>query len=231
MWKSFYAGVFVVALGLIAVSAGCKNKKNQVKENGCSACAGCDGGCGSACGGCGGACSGCGGGCGDACGGCGGACGGCGNACGGCGGCGEACGGCGGCGGGAKVSSADAKHAQMLMKQYRKWRKANAEAFLSKQHARHRIYDYVNALASRPFTDGSGTYKPGSVVVKEGWKQGKRSMIWIMEKRGSGYDAEHGDWWYATLSAKGKVMNAGKVAMCVDCHDGADHDYVFGLPK
>jgi hypothetical protein len=219
MSKWMFAGVFVVAIGLIAGTAGCKKGQGKSGDDAaCSACAGCAGcaGCAAcggeeACGACG-ACAACGEGCGKAC------------------GCGEA-GGCGGCGVEPKVASADAKHAAMLMKQYRKWSKMNAEAFLSKQHARHRVYDYANAAASRPFRDGSGTYKPGAVVVKEGWKQGKRSMVWFMEKRGAGYDKEHGDWWYATVTGAGKVVNAGKVESCIGCHEGADHDYVFGVPK
>ena len=53
----------------------------------------------------------------------------------------------------------------------------------------------------------------------------------FMEKRAAGYDSGNGDWWYATVDGKGKILNAGKVQSCIECHANADNDYVFGTPK
>lgn len=203
--------VFAALVGLALLSA-C----SAPPKDGCGACSACGGGCGS-CGGCD-ACAGCG--C-DGCDGCG--CDGC-----GCGGCG--CGGC-GCGGGSKVSSEDARHAMLLFRQYKKWHKANASAFKSKPHGQHMVYDYVNGTGARTFRENKGAYKPGAAIAKEGWKQGKRKMVWLMEKRGSGYDAGSNDWWYAAVTSAGEVKNAGKIQACIDCHSPAPNDYVFGLPK
>ncbi len=201
MSKAVYAGLFAVGLALLALAAGCGTTEKD-GGCGCSAC-GCDG-CGDGCG-----CAGCGKGCGD----------------GGCGGCGGCC----GCGG-DKASADDAKRAMTLFRQYKKWSKVNAKPFLSKDHGRHMIVDFANATAAKIFRAGKGNYKPGAVVAKQGWKKGKLKMVWLMEKRGAGYDKDNGDWWYATLSTKGKVMNSGRVASCITCHDRADNDYVFGLP-
>jgi hypothetical protein len=129
------------------------------------------------------------------------------------------------------VDAQDAKQATLLFGQYRKWSRANNTAFLSKPHGRHEVYDFVNSAARKTFGAGKGKYKPGAVVVKEGWKAGKRSMVWIMEKRPAGYDEANGDWYYATVKADGTVMEAGKVESCIACHESADNDYVFGVPN
>ncbi|MHC4819417.1 MAG: cytochrome P460 family protein [Planctomycetota bacterium] len=204
--------------------------------------------CGEGCG-CGGAC-----GCGEACGaeaepeaaktpcgceaGCGAepcaACGGCGceggEAC-GCGG-DEACG-CGGCGCGdvEMISDADARHAMRLYRRYLIWGKANAtRRFKSKPH-KLMITNYVNKIGQDSWKKGSGGYPAGSSVAKEGWKDDQRAMVFFMEKRAAGFDADNGDWWYATVDGKGKILNAGKVQSCIDCHANASNDYVFGTPK
>ncbi|MHC4960308.1 MAG: cytochrome P460 family protein [Planctomycetota bacterium] len=229
MSKVMYAGVFVAALGLLTFT-GCKGKQTQPEGCGGGCAAACSAGCGAGCAGCGCTAGGCGeGGCGAACG-CGAeacGCGGCGDACGGCAG---GCGGC-GCGAGGAVDANDAKQAALLFGQYRKWSRANNTAFTSKPHGRHKVYDYVNSAARKTFTDGKGAYKPGSVVVKEGWKQGKRSMVWIMEKRPAGYNADNGDWFYATMKADGSVVEAGPIESCIACHANAENDYVFGVPE
>jgi len=211
MQRFFLGMMFVCAIAALVAVPGCQG--DQHGDDGC--------GCASACGcGCGAANAG--GGCGDGCG-----CAACG--CGG--GCDGGCGGCGcGCGAGEAVSGGDAARAMAHFKAYRKWHKANDKAFLSKPHGRHMIHDYVNSVARGTFASGKGNYRPGAVVVKEGWKKGKRSMVWIMEKRRSGYDRENGDWWYAQMNVAGKVSKAGKVQACIDCHDDDDaNDYVYGV--
>ena len=117
-----------------------------------------------------------------------------------------------------------------LYNQYKGWTRENDTAFTSKAHGRHKVHDYVNGLARSIFRASKGVYPTHSAVAKEGWMDGKRNMVWLMEKRRPGFDKEHGDWWYATVDAQGKVANAGKVEACISCHDSADNDYVFGLP-
>ncbi len=215
--------------GVLAFASGCKGgaEKSDGAGCGCSAEAACGAGCGCGCNACGEGCTtscGCGGGC--ACG------GGCGDAC-GCG-CGDACsGGCGGgcgCGGATTVTDADARHAMRRFREYLTWTKANAKRFKSKPHNNLMISNYVNNLARDSWTR-KRAFPVGAVIAKEGHKGDRRSMIFLMEKRGAGYDAENGNWWYATLTTSGKVMNAGRVASCISCHDNADNDYVYGNPK
>ena len=157
------------------------------------------------------------------------------SACSGCGCCGacEGCGGCGcGCGGGgAEAGKDEMKDAKRLYASYKKWRQANSEPFLSKPHGRSMIVDYVNGLADRVFVTGKPDYAAGAAICKVGTKKGKTFRIWFMEKRARGYDSENGDWFYATLSPTGKVMDAGRVESCINCHASAQNDYVYGLPK
>jgi hypothetical protein len=218
MSKVVCAGLLAAVVGLLISTTSCS--KRRAKDTG---------GCGCGCyakEGCGG------GGCGAEMGGCGG-CGGDAMAA-GCGGCGDkacGCGGCGcGCGGAMKVTEADSRAAMQLFRQYESWKKANAEPFRSKGHKRHMVNDYVNGLGASIFAASNGTYPSHAAMAKEGWKDGKRVVVWLMEKRRPGYDKKHGDWFYATVSPAGEVKNAGKVASCIECHDQADNDYVFGLP-
>ncbi|MHC4972607.1 MAG: cytochrome P460 family protein [Planctomycetota bacterium] len=161
------------------------------------------------------------------------ACGGCGCeggegcACGGTDGCG--CGGC-GCGDAAAISDADARHAMRLYRRYLIWGKANAKRFKSKPH-KLMVTNYVNKIGQDAWKKGSGGYPAGSSIAKEGWKDDQRAMVFFMEKRAAGYDSGNGDWWYATVDGKGKILNAGKVQSCIECHANADNDYVFGTPK
>lgn len=151
----------------------------------------------------------------------------------GCGACGcgaNACG-CGGCGCGAatEVSSEDARHAMRLFQRYEGWKRLNDRPFRSKTHENHMVTDYANALGVSTFRSGRGEYPVGAVVVKAGTKAGKRT-VWFMEKRAPGYDGAHGDWWYGTVKDGDTVANAGRVGSCIQCHEGADNDYVYGLP-
>jgi len=202
MSKVVYVGLLAVGVALLTLTTACGTMGSN---DGCG-CSACSTGCGG-CGGCGG-CSGCGG-CADKA---------------GCSG----CGGCGGCGGDAAGTS-DAKHAMMLVKQHTKWTKTNSKQFRSKPH-KAMITNWVNAIGAKTFRSGKGTFPAGSVIAKEGWKKGKLAMVFLMEKRGAGYDQSNSNWWYATVTAGGKVMNSGRVKGCVGCHSGADNDYVFGNP-
>ncbi len=239
MINKFLLGT-LVALGALtlAMAPGCQGS-NTGGDGGAACHSGC-GGCGDVVEGCGGGgdggggCGGCGAGCSDGCGAGGCGAGGCGAGCGGCGdgcGCGAGCGGCGdGCGGGGS-SAADTRHAKTLVKAYRTFKKTNATAFTSKPHKRHKVHNWVNKIGLKTFTSGKGDYRPGAVVVKEGWSKGKRSWFWIMEKRGAGYDSDNGDWYYAMVSAGGSVKMAGRIGACADCHSNASNDFVFGNPK
>lgn len=71
----------------------------------------------------------------------------------------------------------------------------------------------------------------GQVLVKESWSPGTertKGPLFLMIKTG---DAESdGGWIYATATADGKtVTSSGRLANCMECHQGAKRDRMFGL--
>ncbi len=71
---------------------------------------------------------------------------------------------------------------------------------------------------------------PGSILVKSNYRrtgQAEPDSFVVMQRR-TGYDPRHYDWFYATYSPSGKIMQAGVTDSCVNCHRAAgDGDYVF----
>jgi hypothetical protein len=79
----------------------------------------------------------------------------------------------------------------------------------------------------------------GQVIVKEAWVPaatstmldpvtGEKGPLFIMFKTGEP-DSDEG-WIYATLTPDGKTVTAsGKIASCMECHQSAPHDRLFGL--
>ena len=91
----------------------------------------------------------------------------------------------------------------------------------------------------------------GQVLVKEAWSAlegatsdargtslvplagkyfhtGEKTGLFIMMK--TGQEDTDGGWIYATASADGQAISAaGKIASCMECHQGAPSDRVFGL--
>jgi hypothetical protein len=62
---------------------------------------------------------------------------------------------------------------------------------------------------------------------------GEQAELFVMAKVGE-HDMEGTDagWIYGTLTPDGKtVTSAGRVQRCMDCHDAAPHDRLFGLQK
>jgi len=75
----------------------------------------------------------------------------------------------------------------------------------------------------------------GAIVVKENYAPDKKMLgaVTVMY-RSTGYDAEHGDWYWVkynpdgTVAMKGDMRLAGKLNACINCHAGADgDDYLF----
>jgi hypothetical protein len=222
MVKVVYGALVALAVAALVAAPGCRGKGDKEDEGGEGCYAGCAEGCAEGC-------AGWAEGCGEACAACGEACAeGCAE---GCTGCAEGCAACGeGCGAGAAavVSAADARQATRLAEAYVRWTRMHKEPQLSRQHGGHMVVSFTDKRAKETYRSGEGAYETYSALAKEGWKDGERKLVWLMQKRKPGYDPENGNWWYATVAADGTVMNAGKVAACIACHTGADNDYVYG---
>lgn len=222
MVKVVYVALVVLAVAALVAMPGCRGRHD--KEEGCSA--GCAEACSGFAEGCGEACAACGEGCMEGC------AEGCAEGCTeGCTGCTEGCAACGeGCGAGAAatVSPVDARQATRLAESYKRWTRMRREPELSRQHGGLMVVPFADKRAKATYRSGEGRYETYAALAKEGWKDGVRQVVWLMQKRKPGYDPDNGDWWYATVGADGMVQNAGKVASCIACHTGADNDYVYG---
>jgi len=123
--------------------------------------------------------------------------------------------------------------------------KVNKASFPSETHGGRMVDVYVNPVGVDAYE--AGTAMPvGSVVVKTSHDtDGSEGPVFVMEKRAAGFDAEHGDWYFAIHWAapsgkwKQRIPNpiywrtpSPKAAYCSDCHDGYDdHDGLGGVPE
>lgn len=96
------------------------------------------------------------------------------------------------------------------------------------------IKTYVSARTAKNLID----LPHGSVIVKENYSPDKKLMAITVMHRSTGYDPEHGDWYYAKYMPNGKIARTppemksmpivGKFKMCIECHSGAGgNDFAF----
>ncbi len=102
-------------------------------------------------------------------------------------------------------------------------------------HEKAKFYAFANAPAVLPLFDPWGKFPVGSLLVKEKFGSDGTSQIFTgMWKREVGYFPELGDWEFFTVDgAASKVLERGKVASCVSCHqemtkgDFVSRDYLI----
>ncbi len=84
----------------------------------------------------------------------------------------------------------------------------------------------------------NGKYSIGTIIVKHSYNPGLSvNEVLGMVKRGNNFNPGKGDWEYFVLTSAGAIAkdNAGMAmrgaslmgGMCISCHAGASHDYVF----
>jgi hypothetical protein len=127
-------------------------------------------------------------------------------------------------------------------KDYLRYRRVTEAPFLSSAHGDTWVHVYVSEAGAGAYTTGA-EIPVGTVVVKEAWLDAagkpsrQRGPLFVMEKRAPGYDAEHGDWYYALHWANppaakrrqlgGPVYWRGKsprLDYCYDCHDAYERN-------
>ncbi|KIG13446.1 hypothetical protein DB30_08073 [Enhygromyxa salina] len=79
--------------------------------------------------------------------------------------------------------------------------------------------------------NATASFPAGALIVKEHLNANAEPVgLTIMFKGPAGYDAEHGDWWWANASLDGELNDQGAVGYCIGCHTPrADADWVFGV--
>jgi len=79
----------------------------------------------------------------------------------------------------------------------------------------------VDALAGGPISE----WPQGSLIVKDGHRDGEHHIVAAMEKRDDG-------WYWAEYEADGTVEFSGTPGICTRCHDAGDDSVrAFKLPQ
>lgn len=96
---------------------------------------------------------------------------------------------------------------------------------------------YKKQLQARAVSGGWSGYPVGTLLLKRvDDEMGAIIGMTAMAKRGSGYDAENGDWEYFMMDVETEqLMSMGALPMCIGCHSAANTqgngaDYVFAHP-
>jgi hypothetical protein len=104
---------------------------------------------------------------------------------------------------------------------------AGTQTFTSNGHSGMSVRAYFNKTASPVYLGKQSLpFKEGSLLAKAGLSDAgsineKVDKIFFMRKMYAGYDSGNGDWSYgvAAPDAGGfKIMDQGKIPMCVQCH-------------
>jgi len=117
-------------------------------------------------------------------------------------------------------------------------------AYVSATHGGRYVNNYSNTAGAEAYGkyEDLETMPVNSVLIKDSFSvngDGSLSIgpLFIMEKMGSGFNPDTGDWRYYMLTPDGNLFgitkgtNSAGMAFCNDCHIGAeDTDYMMFLP-
>jgi len=115
---------------------------------------------------------------------------------------------------------------------WRKWTRVTEEPIVSPGHSYHWVDVLVDDLAEATYLSASAPYPECARILKPiyGDEAGNEVLrLTAMVKMPSGYDPDHGDWWYGVYDAAGVVgQRAGRLEDCIRCHEeAAETDYLF----
>ena len=94
------------------------------------------------------------------------------------------------------------------------------------------LITYVNDTARTALTRRTGPFPPGplpagSIIVKENYTADRTLDTVTVMYKSTGYNPEHGDWYWLKRAANGNVDAEGRVVGCQNCHSAAARDYVL----
>ena len=90
----------------------------------------------------------------------------------------------------------------------------------------HRVFVNKTLYQSVPVSDAAAPN--GSLIVKENLDTARELTSFTVMAKVSGFDPEHGDWFWARYLADGSVAAAGSVQSCIVCHAGMrENDYII----
>jgi hypothetical protein len=91
---------------------------------------------------------------------------------------------------------------------------------------------YANSIALKAAREG----KPmpyGSILVKENYGKDQKTLVAVTPMyKVKGFNPDGGDWFWAKYGPEGKIMKAGKVEGCINCHRvRRDQGWIFTETK
>jgi hypothetical protein len=90
---------------------------------------------------------------------------------------------------------------------------------------------YVNPLAYDPIATRAESMPDGVIIVMENYSRDSALISHTVMYKKFRFDPDNGDWFWANYAPDGKVMDAGKVQSCMECHSKAkSSDYLFTGP-
>lgn len=112
---------------------------------------------------------------------------------------------------------------------YRSWERAPGFPGLTPSTASHgdAVEIFINDTLVEALASGEKltVWPEGSLIVKDGFKNGEPWVVAAMERR-------EGGWFWAEYEPDGEVLFSGDPGVCTRCHDaGADYVRAFGFPK
>ena len=104
------------------------------------------------------------------------------------------------------------------------------EKAMTGPHYKNYIHIYANDSAAKSIAAKGAEFPVGAVIVKEKLAEGENPVAGVggMVKRAKGYDPANGDWEFFYYTPGGE-FTTGKLANCVDCHNGGKRDHVFSV--
>lgn len=89
----------------------------------------------------------------------------------------------------------------------------------------------ANPIALKAAREGK-KMPSGAIIMKENYNKKKELVALTPMYRMKGYNPEGGDWYWAKMGPKGKIMADGKIKGCIDCHSKVKKsDWIFHKPK
>lgn len=90
----------------------------------------------------------------------------------------------------------------------------------------HRIY--INGILENALPIADRVAPVGSIIVKENLSSDKELVAVTAMAKVTGYNSDHGDWFWAKFDPDGTVAVEGSPAGCINCHLGMkENDYII----
>lgn len=116
---------------------------------------------------------------------------------------------------------------------WRQWSKTTPTPYFSREHGNRWVTIYFDDLADTSDQSTSAPFADCSKIIKvhfTGVTGATPRKLFLMAKMPSGFDPDHGDWWYGNFNATAgaAMIEEGAVKACITCHQRASStDYVF----